>query len=180
MPRLDRRPAALAALTFALAACASGTGGARIDRATTVDDGGNVMARTVTTDLVVDSVALAPGAALSAVTDAYVALGLTPNQVDPARRIVGVRNVIVSRRLQGVPLTTYFECGVDVGVPIASNNRLELTMITEVREAAGRSTMHTQATARALRTASGAQLDPQPCSSRGSLEAKLAQTVRSR
>lgn len=169
----------LAALATASACAASGRGTV-IDRATTVDDGGNMIARTMTTDIVIDSLALAPAAALAAVNDAYVALGLAPNSVDPARRVVGVRNLLLSRRLQGVPLTTYFDCGVDLGVPIASNNRVEVTMLTEVREAGGRSTMQTSLNARALRTSSGAQLDPIACSSRGTLEAKLVQVVRGR
>lgn len=173
------RLALLAALAAAAACSASGRG-AVIDRATTVDDGGNMIARTVTTDVVVDSLTLAPAAALSAVSDAYVALGMTPNTLDPARRVAGVRNVMLSRRLQGVPLTTYFDCGADLGVPIASNNRVEVTMLTEVRPAGAGATMHTSLQARAHRTASGAQLDPIDCVSRGTLERKLAQTAQGR
>jgi hypothetical protein len=93
--------------------------------------------------------------------------------------VIGVRQVVLARRLQGVPLTAYVDCGTDVnGIPLAVNDRVELTMLTELREATGRTKLETTLVARALRAASGAQLDPQRCTSRGALEAKLGRTAR--
>ncbi|HYD52268.1 MAG TPA: hypothetical protein VEA99_06565, partial [Gemmatimonadaceae bacterium] len=144
-----------------------------------MDERGSIVETTTITESRVDSLALAPGAALVSVRNAYIALGLEPNYVDPAKGIVGIRQGIVARRLQGVPVTAYVDCGLDMnGVPFAANDRVEVTMLTEVRPSGTGATMITSLAARALRTSSGASVNPQRCASRGSLERKLAGVVK--
>jgi hypothetical protein len=171
---------ALLPLSTAIAiACATGHGGAIIERGTVVDDRGGIIETSAATDIIVDSLDLPRSEALVAVRNAYVALGLVPNLVDPARGFVGIRQHVLSRELQGVPLTTYIDCGIDVnGMPVAANDRIELTMLTEIVDASGRSTTRSVLSARALRSSSGAQMDPKRCSSRRALEAKLGRVAR--
>jgi hypothetical protein len=169
----------LLALLGLSAACTPRQGQTRIDRGTVIDERGAIVETTSLTESRTDSLALAPAEAIALTRNGYLALGLEPNYVDPPRGVVGVRQGTYSRRLQGVPLTAYLDCGLDAnGVPFAANERIELTMLSELRPANGRTVMVTTLTGRAMRTSSGASVNPQRCSSRGTLEKKLSEVVR--
>jgi hypothetical protein len=171
---------ALSLALLACAACAPRQAETHIDRSTVMDERGSIVEMTAITEARLDSLPAAVPAALPIVRNAYRALGLEPNVVDPPKGIVGLRQGTVTRQLQGVPLTAYLDCGADVnGVPFAANDRIELSMVTEITAmAGGGSRMSTMLAARAMRTSSGASVNPQRCSSRGTLERKLHEVAK--
>lgn len=176
------RPALLAGLPVLalLAACSSRGNRPDIARSTILTESGQVIRTSNVVQHRVDSLAESGESAIRRVAVAYARLGLTPNVVDSVSGMVGVRAVIISRRLAGVNLSNYMDCGVDAmsGAPQADRDRVQLTLLTEVKPATRGSVLRTSLGARALKATSGASVDPRPCSSRGALEAKLGQVLK--
>lgn len=183
MRRSHRLAAGLAGLPLAALVAACSASGSRPDvvRSTVLDQHGNVIQTSNIVAHRVDSLPETGDAAIRRVATGYTRIGLTPNVVDATSGMVGVRSVNLSRRLVGIPLSTYLDCGVDAmsGVPLADRDRVELTLLTEVKASPTGSTLRTSLGGRAMRAATGASMDPKSCSSRGTLETKLAQAIKS-
>lgn len=181
--RPSARPLALAALlslAAALSGCAStppasslpGTDIRRTDDFRAITTASSTRASA-------DSIYAAPAAAMETVRLVYGDLGLPPNNVEPARMIIGVVRQRVRRTLNGVSLTQYLDCGTVVGVPTASTEPVDLTVLSQLIPAGTGSVLRTSVTAVAIPTG-GARTEPRECSSTGSLEKRIAALVRQR
>lgn len=112
--------------------------------------------------------------------EAYTELGIVPTTTDCRTWTLGNPQHSVYRRLGGVSLDKYFECGQNLGGSIATTHRLQLSLQTKLRPAGSEATqIETRITAAAFSN-EGASSHPIRCTSRGTLEERIAAMVRER
>ncbi len=110
---------------------------------------------------------------------AYSALGLRVDGSDAAHYLAQTRGQLLRRQLNGIALSTYFDCGTELSGSIADSWRLKL----DARMAVAAGTSPDSSALQTLLTVTatpveGTSAQVTPCSSRGRLETKLAQLVR--
>ena len=98
----------------------------------------------------------------------YDSLGIPVDRLDHGQHIIGNTGFRLRRRLGGVPLTRYLDCGRAQGGPSAETYEVNLSVLTELQPAAAGTTAATvvQATARPV-TFVG---EHTPCKSTGGIE----------
>ncbi|HEX6747402.1 MAG TPA: hypothetical protein VF092_08965 [Longimicrobium sp.] len=107
---------------------------------------------------------------------AYAALGIEVAMRDPASWSLGNRNLQISRRLNGKPLSTYFNCGNSaMGASVSDSYRLQISVISSVAAQGTGSRLET--TAQAAARAQGPSSPPVACTSTGELEKAIGNHV---
>ncbi|HEX5832112.1 MAG TPA: hypothetical protein VFY16_14110 [Gemmatimonadaceae bacterium] len=165
---------------LALAGCASSSSSTDLTRARTerpliVDD--VLITTTNETRGVGGTVDAPPDKVWRALTAAYVGLGLETRTYDPASGQIGNINVRLIRRLNGVPLSTYFDCGTGFSGPNADDHRLRVNVISYLRaQGPSRTLVETQVQAFATNV-EGTSRHEFACTSKGALEARILEFV---
>jgi hypothetical protein len=113
-----------------------------------------------------------------ALVTVYQELGLEVHGVDTASTTLAVRAQRVRRRLAGRPLTTFFDCGSNMAGPIASSYTLFVSLTSRVSATPTGSQLETVAEAVARDPTSNSP--PIACSTRGTLERRIAIEVQLR
>lgn len=110
----------------------------------------------------------------AALSEAYQRVGLPAPELDAGSYLVAVNDVRASRRLGGVPLSHYLECGSGVAGAYADTHRVRLFVNTAL-EAAGpdKTIVRTRVEATAAPTAGGG--GTRTCTSMGALELQIAE-----
>lgn len=141
----------------------SGAGEYRVD--------GSVESREIT-----QIVNVTPAQAWSALPEVYRELGLNGEVLDDEARFFGTRGQTASRRLGGVRLATYVDCGGGSGgLPIANTYRVHLSVGTRVEPVGERAQLRSAVLAQASpQTVSGPSVR---CSTTGHLEARIAELL---
>lgn len=105
----------------------------------------------------------------------FDSLGIPVDRVDHQRRIIGTEGHRVRRRLGGVSLTRYLDCGSAQGAPSAESYEIHLVLLTELQGSASETTAATvmKATARPVNFAG----EHSPCSTTGELEARIGRLI---
>lgn len=168
-----------------LAACASsgtGGGGTAGAPATVVHGAAGIQVSTTAEREVSTAEVPAPvGDAWRVLPEVYVDLGL-PMEVDAGSRTVRAEGATITRRLAGHPARQFFDCGRgQFGVEVASSHTVRMNARTTVQPGsdAGTSRLETTIEAYAVNR-DGANSIMAQCRSRGTLEALIAENVRSR
>ena len=134
--------------------------------------------------VIVDSLATrfvlaAPRAATwTAVQEAFKALEVQPDLIDPARGMLGMTNVPKMRRLGRQPLSRLVSCGSGMMGPNADNWRVYLTVYAFVDAVGTDSTALRLAVVGGAKDVAGSSTDAVPCASTGALEEQLGARVR--
>ncbi len=182
---MHRLPTALMA-ALALAGCvpASGTPTPRQTLTTTrveTPTGGFETRISADAQIRTDTVFAPAEAAWSALVPAYLALGITDSQVnliDPDGRRVGAMKLQV-RRLGGQRLSSYLDCGHQVGTVRADQALVTISLETTLEpRGTGETVVHTRLDAQARDV--GVSSQPLPCTSNGALERSIALAVKAR
>jgi hypothetical protein len=166
-----------------LAGCASGGTGASYGRTTTVLSVPNGQA---SSDVMLDAyggaapvattLAARPEAVFAALEAAYTAVGVPVAHRDTARWTLGNRNLEISRRLGGVNLGDYFNCGSSVvGSDVATTYRLQIAVMSTLTPQGSGTRLETTAQASARQP--GTSNPPVNCASTGRLEHEIARRV---
>lgn len=105
----------------------------------------------------------------------YDSLGIPVDRLDQARHIIGNTGFKLRRRLGGVSLTRYLDCGSAQGGPSAETYEVTLSVLTELQpiEAGTSAATVVQATARPVTFAG----EPTGCTSKGPLEQRIATLI---
>ncbi len=105
----------------------------------------------------------------------YDSLGIPVDRLDHAKHVIGNTGFRLRRRLGGVSLTRYLDCGHAQGGPSAETYEVNLSVLTELQPAQRGTTAATvvQATARPV-TFVG---EHTPCKSTGGLEKSIARLL---
>lgn len=113
-----------------------------------------------------------------ALPGAFDSLGITVRALDPVKRSIGNSGFAVRRRLGGVSLSRFIDCGTTQLGPNADDYDVRLTVLTDVRSSEGGSTVTTvvEAVARPINYAQ----EYSRCTSRGTLEQRIIDVVRAR
>jgi uncharacterized protein YndB with AHSA1/START domain len=110
----------------------------------------------------------------AALSEAYQRVGLPSPELDPAAHVAAVEGFAVTRRLQGVPLSRYLECGSGITGAYADTHRVRLYVNTALEPAGAEQTIvRTRVEATAAPTGGGG--GTRTCSSMGALELEIAQ-----
>lgn len=122
----------------------------------------------------------APDEVWNALPGVYTTLGVPEGLRDHTTGTYGNRRHVLRRTLDGKPLSRYLSCGYTAtGSPIADSYRVQLSVVTTVKPAAGGSEVRTEvgATAQSIEGASSSAV---PCASTGRLEARIAELLGAR
>jgi hypothetical protein len=113
---------------------------------------------------------------IKALDATYRQLGIEVKPNSPATGEVGNRRFEKMHRVGNVPLSEYFGCGDTLMGPAADSYSLTISLVSQVTGNGSASTVRTTAAARAqnMTSSNGAVA----CESRGTLETKLADTLR--
>jgi hypothetical protein len=177
-----RGPLCLAVL--ALCACAS-PGGPSPDvsvepMADRVQSGAGTLTiggSATTVGMAVD-IAAPPDDAFRALQSVYEDLKIPVADLSPKDRIVGNQQFKTRRRIAGVPMQTYLECGGNPGQPNAETYDVIITVLSNVSASKdGASSLTTRIQAIASDPGHG-QVNQMRCSTTGELEARIAKLVR--
>ena len=106
----------------------------------------------------------------------YDSLGIAIDRLDHAQRVIGNPSFKVRRRLGGVPLTRFFDCGRAQGGPSAETYELTMTVLSELQSGTpGLTTATTtvRATARPVSFVGEGVV----CSSTGKLEERIGDLI---
>jgi hypothetical protein len=126
------------------------------------------------------TIAAPPARAWSALHSAYGDAGIPVANPDSAGLTVANPRFVVSRRMAGQPISTFFECGRAVGgTPLADTYRITVNVSSTLVPAAGGAELRTAATASA-QNLDGASREPVVCHSTGGLETRIAELTRAR
>ncbi len=110
---------------------------------------------------------------------AYGAVGLRIDGTDAARHVLQTRGQVLHRQLDGSALSSFFDCGSELSGSIADTWRLKLDASMAVVPGASPDSSNLQTLLVVTATpVEGTSAQITPCSSRGKLEARLAQRVR--
>lgn len=125
-------------------------------------------------------ISAAPDTVFKALLAVYGDLNVATPDVSSAQRAVGNQRLQIRRRLGGVPLQTYLDCGGNPGQPNAETFDIVMTLMSLVTPGrAGGSTVTTsvQAVGSDPTHGAGNQLR---CSSTSELEGRIAKMVRAK
>ena len=103
-------------------------------------------------------------------------LGIPVDRLDNATRVIGTDGHRLRRRLGGVSLSRYLDCGQAQGGPSAETYEVNLVVLTELQAAEAGATMAitvVKATARPVNFAG----EYSPCSTTGELEARIGRLI---
>ncbi len=110
--------------------------------------------------------------------DAYARVGLRIDRSDPNQHMVQTRNFQVRRKLNGVALSSYFNCGSEMTGLIADSWRLtlegDLAVSPTVSPDSSQVTTILKVIARPIE---GNSATATPCSSNGRLESEIASAI---
>jgi hypothetical protein len=169
-----------AALLVLAAACASagGTGVAPSNQTTTqVLVSGTAQPTYVSTEAPVGAsvtTAFSPDTAMVMLEAAYGQVGIPITVRDPATGRVGNTRFLVRRVLLREPMSRFVSCGQTMTTNHADTDEINMSIVSTVRAAAGGgSSVETLLTATARDRASGNVGDMLPCTTRGTLEARI-------
>ncbi|HVT39532.1 MAG TPA: hypothetical protein VHE78_10835 [Gemmatimonadaceae bacterium] len=122
--------------------------------------------------------AATPDAAFRALQAVYDDLKIPIADLSPTDRVAGNQQFKARRRIVGVPMQSYFDCGGTPGQPNAETFDIVITVMSNVTAARNdASTLTTRATAIASDPGHG-QGNQLRCSTTGELEARIAKLVR--
>ena len=117
-----------------------------------------------------------PESTFRAVVAGFIALGLEPSAVDPARGIVARQRMVFRSRFQGRPLSSIFDCGDGQFGSRADEGRILADITTRVVPSGPGSSVSTTIQA-SLTPNDGVARDPLRCVSNGSIEEQLRREV---
>ncbi len=110
--------------------------------------------------------------------DAYARVGLRIDGSDPGRHMVQTRALPLLRKLNGVALSRYFDCGTEMTGPIADSWRLTLNGTMSVSPGLSPDSSHvTTILTVVARPFEGSSASSPACSSTGRLEMALANAI---
>jgi hypothetical protein len=172
----------------AMCACASSAGSPSpdvstvpvTDRITTSTGGAITIGGTATAVGIPGEVAAAPDAVFQALSAVYADLAIPATEVTPKDRAIGNLSFKARRRIGGVPMQRYFDCGGSGGQPNAETFNLVITInsyVTAGRDGGSVVTTRIQAVGSDPAHGDSNQLR---CTSEGELELRIAQMSRER
>jgi hypothetical protein len=164
-------------LSLALAGCASSSGGAPETHRRELDtaEGSRVLIEGITRPGAILTVAVSADEAFAALPAAYAELGLGGAVADPEERVYVRESFIVRRRLGGVPLSRYLDCGTRMGLANADAYAVRLAVVTRVEPQGPGATLRTEIQATAQD--SGRSDPPVRCGTTSELERRIAALV---
>jgi len=178
----SRRRLAVATLICTVAACASGSGsGPYAQQHVTVDSPGGRFDMLLTRDqyLSSDTLTVSPTRAWPALVQTYAGFGVPLQGADAARRMIATQYIHAHTNFAGERLSRWLECGTTMTGDIATSYEITLRFGTLIdTSVAGRSVIRTAVTATAIAPGSGTT--PVECSTRGTLERRIAALVSSK
>lgn len=121
-----------------------------------------------------DTVAPAPAAAWPALMRAYAALGVPLQGADAKRRVIATRFFHAHSRFAGESLSRWLDCGSSITGDIASSYEITMRIGTRVDSLSGGGARLSSAVS-AVATAVGSSSPPVHCTSRRTLEKRLAE-----
>ncbi len=149
----------------------------RAEVITTERDGGVRIITNAAGQPIGRSFAVPPARMWPVAVDAYARVGLRIDGSDPAQHMVQTRSLQVRRKLNGVPLSTYFDCGSEMTGPRADSWRLTIDGRMAVSPTSPDSSAVTTILTVVARPFEGNSATPTACSSTGRLESKLTDAV---
>jgi hypothetical protein len=125
-------------------------------------------------------VAGAPTRVWSELLAVYREMGIELTTVDRNVWRVGNGQFIAFRRLAGRPMTTYVSCGATLSGPVAANNRIQMSVDSELEAVGSDSTRIRSWITATAHSTEGASRNALACSSTGALERDIAARVARR
>jgi hypothetical protein len=130
---------------------------------------------------VLDSqVAGAPARVWSELLAVYQDMGIELTTVNRNAWRVGNGQFMAFRRLAGRPMTTYVSCGATLSGPVAANNRIQMSVDSELEAVGSDSTRIRSWITATAHSTEGASRNALACSSTGALERDIAARVARR
>ena len=185
MSRLLRLGACVVALA-GVAGCASSgnsstttVGVTQATQQVTLSTGQNVRINTTTTTVALsENVPVGPDSAYKVLVKVYTDLAVAATTLDSRQRIVGNPSLKVRRRIGGVTLVKYLDCGYKDGAPNAETYDIVLNLMSSVSgQTPTSATVSTRIEGVATHPVFGSQT---VCTTTGELEKRIAQMVRER
>jgi hypothetical protein len=126
-----------------------------------------------------DTLTVPPSRAWPALVQTYASFGVPLQGADAARRMIATQYFHAHSSFAGERMSRWLECGSTMTGDIASNYEITLRFGTLIDSSVvGRSIVRTAVTATAIAPGSGTT--PVECSTRGSLESRIAALVASK
>lgn len=145
---------------------------------TSEPDGGVRIITSATGQPIGRSYAVPPEQLWPVAIDTYARVGLRVDGSDATRRMVQTRALQLRRKLNGVPLSRYFDCGTEMTGPIADSWRLTLNASMSVSPGMSPDSSHVTTIVTVLaRPFEGNSATSAACSSTGRLETLLANSI---
>jgi hypothetical protein len=138
-------------------------------------EGSRVLIEGTTRPGAILTVAVPADEAFAALPAVYAELGLGGAVADPAGRVYGRESFVVRRRLAGVPLSRYLDCGTRMGIPNADAYAVRLAVATRVEPNGPGANLRTEIQATAQD--SGRSDPPVRCGTTTELERRIAALV---
>ena len=136
------------------------------------------IAGSATTVGITADIAASPDSAFRALQSAYEDLKIPIADLSAKDRVVGNQQFKARRRIGGVPMQTYLECGGNPGQPNAETYDVVITVLSNVSASRdGASTVTTRLQAIASDPGHG-QVNQMRCSTTGQLEGRIAKLVQ--
>ena len=172
------RPIISLCLVAVSAACArntAGAPGADMQASTRVEGAGGVatFATTARVNANVAAVAAPLERAWQVLPAVYDSLGIPRTLVDPTLHRLGNQTFKIRRRLAGVALTRYLECGGTSGAPNAGTYDITMSVLTQLHPAPPDSTRVLSVVQASARSPNFTNSEVQ-CTSTGKLEERIA------
>lgn len=124
-----------------------------------------------------NSVDATPAEVLEVLPAAFASVGLPLPEIDEQNRLAVIQPHVVSRRLGGVRMSSYFDCGRGPAGLYADSYRIHLSIATQVEPLGeGGSTLLTRVEAIGQNT--GGTSGNARCSSLGQMESRIVAAVR--
>lgn len=180
------RIGACVAAVVAATGCASGgssstttVGVTPATQQVTLSTGQNVRINTTTTTVALsENVPVGPDSAYKVLVKVYTDLAVAATTLDSRQRIVGNPSLKIRRRIGGVTLVKYLDCGYKDGAPNAETYDIVLNLMSSVSGPTPTSaTVSTRIEGVATHPVFGSQT---VCTTTGELEKRIAQMVRER
>ena len=176
------RPLGTIVVAFAIAACASSSNpGPYAQQHVTVDSPSGRFDLLLTREqyLSSDTLTIAPARAWPALVQTYAGFAVPLQGADPKGRMIATQYFHAHGSFAGERMSRWLECGSTMTGDIATTYEITLRLGTLIdTSSAGRSIIRTAVSASAIAPGSGTT--PVECSSRGSLERRIAALVASK
>lgn len=171
--------ATLLLLTVAMACASSNVVTQRPGTVIATESRGQIRLQTADTPgSVTDTVAAAPVTVYGVLRQVYKELDVPVILDNPTLRQVGNTNFWKSRRFADLPMTAIVSCGSGPTGPRAMDDRIYMSLVTEVRPtASGGSRLVTTFSPVAVNVAAGESSDRIQCASTGRIEKIIANSV---